>query len=430
MSWNPIPAVFGRHEDGRHWLKVSSAASLAIPFALSPIWTRLFTVEDFAIASLALVVPGLVSTWSTLAFHSAIQTPNEDRAAFALVELSSVITLAVCAILLVTVMLFGDAISSALLGATVPSWLLWLAAPSIIATMVGVTLDEWMIRKGDFRGVANAQLLQAFSAPVMLTIFAGARDRINVVLLAAISSAILGLIARVWLSGAIAAATSYRISFFELKACAKEYRRFPRDASFSNVLTSVAVQLPVVVLGRTFGVEAVGHYARARTLLSMPVSLLVRPATAVFAREGGMAFRTRGEFVPELLASAKTLLVALLPTYLVIGALSPWLYPWFYGPAWAETGRLAQPLAASLLIGTLVSPFAEAFNFARRTGTNVAWQVLRLILLAAALALGARSGSALGLLWWLVGANVVAYAVCAWLIWRVASAHTATVTAP
>jgi len=396
---------------GRNLLSAASLASFAVPLVLAPIWSRVYPLEYFAIAALVQILPGLLTGWSTLAYHTAIHTPREDQDAFTLVCLS------LCLLCLSTLLLLGAcALGREWLGvhllkqAGLGSWL-WFSPVLLFATTTTMIMDYWMARRQCFSELARAMTLQSVISPIVPALGLWSPQSTNFVLLGAVGSAVLGCGLRLQGSGFIGRLRLSAPSVSQMWAVALRFINFPRDVLPSHVLTSFSTQLPQINMARQFGTETVGHFARVGTLLLLPLTVFCKPFMIVFAQEAGRAYREQGNCRPVFLRTLGKLFLLMTPIYAMLALTAPWLYPWFYGATWKEAGLLAQPMAVFYWAAAVCSPLADVMNFGRNTKWDVAWQALRLPVVALSLWWGSRMGGVLGALWTLSIANVLLYGI-------------------
>src|SRR5690606_10440995 len=95
----------------------------AIPIAVSPILTRLYSPEDFGIYALFLAIMAVVSSIASGRYELAIVLPSDDEDAFNIAALCLLIAAGVSLLLLLVVLAFGYKIALAL---ETPSLYLWL----------------------------------------------------------------------------------------------------------------------------------------------------------------------------------------------------------------------------------------------------------------------------------------------------------------
>ncbi len=424
MSVRILQTIFRRWtqadetQRGRILLTGASAVTFAIPFAFSPLWSRLYPVEYFAVAALVQALPGLFAGWSTLAMHNAVHSPKSEEAAIRLAQVGVLGVLGLGIVVSVACLVFAPLVAKVLGGGSDLAPWLWAAPILLVATGGGLVADQLMARRGQYEAMAKCMVIQTLAGPLVPAWGAGAPERANFIVLGLVIVNVLGLSLRFGYSGLL---RDFARAPWNAQNLLEEFRRhlnFPRDVLPGNVLTAVAVQLPQIMLARSFGTEVVGHYARAGTLLTLPSVVFGNAFATVFSREAGRAYRERGDCRAEFVRTLGRLLIVLGPCYAVLAVTSPWLYPWFYGPSWAEAGRLAQPMAVALFFSTVSAPLSAVLYFGRNTTWDLLWQCVRLPVVLGVLVAGTYLGSAVGALWSLAVASAFLYVIYLALSYR------------
>jgi O-antigen/teichoic acid export membrane protein len=394
--------------------------TFVVPFAFSPLWSRVYPVDYFAVAALVQTIPGLFAGWSTLAMHNAVHSPKSEDAAMRLAQVGLLGVVALGAVVAVACLAVAPQVARFLGGGSDLAPWLWAAPLLLVASGGALVADQMMARRGQYEAMAKCMVFQALSGPLVPAWGASAPERANFIVLGLVIVNVLGLALRLSYSRLLHDLARARWGAGHLREEFGRHLNFPRDVLPGNVLTAFAAQLPQVVLARSFGTETVGHYARATTLLTLPSVVFGNAFATVFSREAGSAYRDRGDCRPEFVRTLGRLLLVLGPCYAVLAVASPWLYPWFYGPSWAEAGRLAQPMAVLLFFSAVSAPLSAVLYFGRNTKWDLLWQAVRVPIVLGALMGGAVVGGVLGALWSLAAANALLYLAYLGLSYRLA----------
>lgn len=402
------------------WLSLASIIGFAVPFLLSPIWSRAYPVDYFAATTLVQIIPGLLGGWSTLAYHAAIFTPQSDEDAFALTTLALLILLLVAGCLLLVILIGGHWLAAYFLKQPQVAELLWLSPCLLLCAVASNVIDGWLARNRLFRAIGVSSVVQLLGATLVPMAGLASPTLTNFVLLGAVAGSFAGLVARLSVSRLPSRWMATPPSLGSLRRVAAEYANFPRDVLPSQILSGFSGQLVQIVLARGFDGASVAHYSRAGTLLNAPSTILAKPFAVAFSEEAGRAYREKGSCRDVHLRTLGKLFLVMTPIYLTLAVSGPWLYPWFYGSAWADTGLFAQPLAISIWAATVASPLAEVMNFGRNTKWDLLWQTIRLALIALCLLSPGRPLGVLGVLWSLALANCTAYAIYLWMSYHFA----------
>ena len=110
-----------------HVLTLMTGATIAqaIPIAIAPILTRLYTPSDFGVFALFSSLVSLAAIIATGRYELAIMLPEDDQDAINLMALSVGISLLVSSICLVVVAIFNSQIVALLNNENISTWLNW-----------------------------------------------------------------------------------------------------------------------------------------------------------------------------------------------------------------------------------------------------------------------------------------------------------------
>jgi len=93
-------------------LITGTAVAQAIPVAISPILTRLYSPEDFGVLALFIAITSIISVFATLRFEIAIPQAKHSRDAAAVTALSLLLCTSISLFLLIIVSLLGHEIAA------------------------------------------------------------------------------------------------------------------------------------------------------------------------------------------------------------------------------------------------------------------------------------------------------------------------------
>ena len=95
----------------------------AIPIAISPILTRIYTPEDFGVFALFIAITAILGTVANGRYELAIMLPKKDEDAINIFALGFIITCFISLILLILVVIFNDYFTKLLGNEEISFWL-------------------------------------------------------------------------------------------------------------------------------------------------------------------------------------------------------------------------------------------------------------------------------------------------------------------
>ena len=358
--------------------------------AASPFLTRLYTPTDFGSFAVFTALVLTTSVVATLRLETAVVLPerDEDAAAIAWVALTA------AAVASGIVALAGLALAPALtraLGAPALAALWGLIPLTMLLIATFQVLSGWILREQRYGALGLRNLAQGVgTAGVQLGLGATGVGALGLLLgqAAGYLTALGGLTSRRGLL------RQPRPDLAAMKHVLIRYRRFPLISSWSALLNTAGLQVPLLVISAVYGQVVVGLLGLTMRVLVAPLALLGRNVAQVFLGEVSAGTRTSGGSLERRLRSTSLALLAVgvVPTGVLVVS-GPWLFGVVFGPQWVEAGEYGRLLAVGFLAQFVVSPISQTLLVLERQGTQLLWDVGRVALTVGAPLCAARLGA-------------------------------------
>jgi O-antigen/teichoic acid export membrane protein len=143
-------------------LMTGTTIAQAIPIAISPILTRIYTPEDFGIFALYMSIASLVAVLATGRYELAIMLPKKNEDAVNIIALSVIITFLVSIISLLIVFVFNTQITALLGNTEVSAWLYFIPI-TVFTTGIYQSFNYWSNRKKQYKRLAVSRVIKSGS---------------------------------------------------------------------------------------------------------------------------------------------------------------------------------------------------------------------------------------------------------------------------
>lgn len=339
-------------------LMTGTTIAQAIPIAISPILTRIYSPSDFGVLALFSSLVSIVAIIATGRYELAIMLPEDDSDAVNLLALSVLISFAVSFISLLVVFVFNTQIASLLGNPAISDWLYWVPV-SILLTGIYQALNYWSSRKKHFERLAISRISQSASAATANLSFGyfglGVSGLIGGSLIGqSCSTGVLGW--QVWRDEKNRAVS---ISKNSMMRNAKRYQKFPLINSLHAFSDSVQTSGIVFVISAFFGSSILGFYSFTLRVLRMPLSLIGSSVSQVFFQKATQTYNGGGELHLLLNKTMIKLAMIAIPIFVIIIFFAPDMFLLFFGKAWREAGVYAQILSPWIFLNFIVSPISQ-----------------------------------------------------------------------
>jgi lipopolysaccharide exporter len=390
-------------------LMIGTTIAQAIPIAISPILTRIYTPEDFGLLALYMAVATIVAVISTGRYELAIMLPLKDEDAANVLALSITIAALMSLISLVLIWIFNSEIVGLLGNQEIGFWLYFIPL-SIMLVGAYNSFTYWSNRKKQYKRLSQSKVVQSSSmglAQITLGLAKGGGNGLIMGWLVGQFVALIALVSLVWKNDKDKLRKLSRIKMIGL---ARHYKNFPLINSWSALLNTASLQVPIILLSVLFNVTVTGFFSLAQRILQMPMSLLGAAIGQVYFEEAAKLKNNKPEIRRITLdIHKKLLMVGLLPvtTILLFG---DDLFALFFSEPWREAGEYAQLISIWIFFVFVSSPLSHLMTIYEKHIESVLFNMVLFLSRIITFLLG----------WWLIQdayTTIAIYAVVGAVVW-------------
>ncbi|MBD7960321.1 oligosaccharide flippase family protein [Comamonas sp. Sa2CVA6] len=354
----------------------------AIPIAISPILTRLYSPEEFGRFALYMAVALIASVLVTGRYELAILLPRQDRDALHIAALAMALSIAISAVLLLVVLFLAQPIAVLLGDAALAPWLYWVPASTLLLGLYQ-SLNYWSNRKAQYKRLAISRTVQSGSAALaqLGSGYAG--------------SGAVGLVGGQITGQVLATSVLARLIWREdhglirtlrplrSVALAKKYINFPKYLIVAHGFNTASGQMPVLLLSALFNTTAAGFFTLTQRVMAAPMALVAGALGDVFRQEASQAYMRQGQCKAIYQKTFKRLLLISIVPFTIFFFVAPALFAWMFGEQWRVAGEYAQILTPMAFLQFITSPLSSMFMLAEKQKIDLLWQICLLVLVVA-----------------------------------------------
>ena len=390
-------------------LMTGTITAQAIPIAISPILTRMYTPEEFGLLALFLALFSILSIVATGRYELAIMAPESDDEAKNIVFLAIIVSTAIFFITIIPIWIFGSEIADSLGNSKIKNYLYFVPF-TVLAFGIYRSIEYWLNRQKKYRSMAENKLLQTTSISTLQVIF-GLFTKSGLIL-----GSIFGWIATIF---AISKRSKIRYGDFKLKETSKvlfKYKHYPLLQAPSSLLNGVAQNSPVLVISKSFVESTVGFFSLVSKVLFVPAGLVSKSIGQVYFQKISEHAKTAPHLLlTEVYKVALSLSALSIVLFVPVVVFGEELFSIVFGKDWAQAGEYAQILAYAVAIKFVVSPLSTMFLAVDRIKIASIWQLAYFCVTISVLIL-ATSFDFITFLWIYVISEVFSYLIYLLLI--------------
>ena len=362
-----------KSEFSRNVLTLMTGTSIAqaIPIAISPILTRIYTPEDFGIFAIYMSIAAIISVIATGRYEMAIMLPAKDEEVNSLVKLILLMLSSVTLVLFLIVFLFNAQITSLFDNKEISNWLYFLPV-SIFLVGIYQVFNYLLIREKNFKRLAkNKVIVSITNGSTQLLIGLSLQNSFGFLL-----GNILGYIVSIYFIFKSQVINKYfKFKNLPIKNVAKKYNNFPKYDLPSVLVNVLANQLPILTFGKFFGLGVLGSYALMYKVLMMPINLLSNTILDVFKQRATEDYNKYGNCKEIYIKTFKRLILIGIIPFSILGVFAPNIFTFIFGDQWKVAGEFAQIMTPMFYVKFVISPLSYTFFIVNKQKFNFYGQI-------------------------------------------------------
>ena len=367
-----------KSEFNRNVLTLMTGASVAqaIPIAISPILTRIYTPEDFGVLALFGAISVTFGSIANGRYELAIMLPKEDDDAINIAALGLFIAFIFSFVLLIPAVFLNDQITRLLGNEEVGFWLYFVPFSMFMTGFYNV-LNYLNTRQKSYKDIAQATIYRSL---VSASFQVG---------LGILKSGAAGLISGQLASQLVAnfrlarnVQSSYqlqKITNHKMKKLAFRYKNFPLFSSWGDLANNLSIHLVNVLVSIFYNISTLGFLILAQKVLQFPSIIIGSTLGQVFYQEATYEKQKTGLAVKSYKSTFKKLIVVSLISFVPLYFIVEDLFVFVFGENWRLAGAYAMILIPLIAVQFISSALSGIFNVFEKQKVVLIWQVILLI---------------------------------------------------
>jgi len=334
-------------------LMTGTTIAQAIPIAISPILTRIYTPEDFGVFALFLAITGVFSVVASGRYELALMLPKKEEDAINIFALGMIIILFLTSFLFLSIFLFHPYLLDILQNEEIGYWLYFIPIAFFLIGFFNL-LSYYNNRQKNYKDIANATIVKS----IVLAIVQLTMGFLKMSASGLISGQIVSsLFANLQLMKNIVKDKPLlsKVSKVKMIALAKRYKDFPKYQAPHAMLNTFSSYLPVYIFTPFFGLGVVGLYALSTRIVFTPMMILAGASAKVYNQKVTKLYNDKGDTYGFTIRLLKSLFKKVIIPFLFIIIFAPDIFSFIFGEEWREAGVYTQILSPWLLLNGFVS---------------------------------------------------------------------------
>ena len=345
----------------------------------SPVLSRLFTPEDFALLASFTSVTSLCVIFCSGKYEMAILLPEKDSDARNILRLSLSVCALMCCILppvIIGIGRFNEAFNT-----LVANNIVLVAVVFVLCSNMCESFRYYFLRKKQFKAISSRTVVVSLTT-VGLNLLGGYFFYSHKIFVTSTTAAqMVALILFIFLFFRLFGKEKQPWSFAAIKQPLVRYWKFPAFTMSGQLLNSLTLNMPILVLANYFSDTMIGLYAFVYKIASLPMTVIGTNVTQVFMQRVSQSSPSEQKRI--FLKTSGALFLLILPPAVVGVIFAPQLFSFIFGEKWIPAATLARLMAPMLVIRFATSPVSAIYSIKEKNLLSFIYQIVRLVLMVA-----------------------------------------------
>jgi O-antigen/teichoic acid export membrane protein len=327
----------------------------AIPIAISPVLTRIYTPEDFGILAIFTSITLIFGSIANGRYEIAIMLPEDNKKAINIFALGFIINLCLSFFLFLVVLIFNGSITNLIGNNEIRIWLYFTPLTVFFIGFFNL-LNYFNNRLKNYKGIASATIYKSIAIAVIQLILGFLKKGPTGLISGQIISQFYGnlKLAKFILKDK---ALISKINFSDIKSVAKKYKDFPKFSLLATLANSLSYSLFGLLISAIFSLVTLGFYSLVQRVLLMPSLLIGSSIGQVFYQEAMLEKQETGSVIVIFKKTLKKLILIGVPAFSFFFLIVEELFVIVFGEEWRVAGEYAAIVTPLFFVRFIVSVF-------------------------------------------------------------------------
>lgn len=362
-------------------LLTGTTAAQIIPFAVSPVLTRLYSPDDFGVLALFFSICSILSVVAAGRYELSIVIPEKDEEAANITALAIWISVFFAVLLQIVFAVFNSGIASLLGNESISFWLYFVPLVVFMMSLYNI-LRYFSIRIKDFKNVAVTRAVKSA---------AGAVFKLALGFIGFTSGGLVTgeIVSHFFGNTSLVRNVYKRKEFFsgvsraKMAEEAKKYSDFPKFSLPGALSNSLSLNLNSFFLTSLFSLAVLGQYALVNKAVSVPLTLIGSSVSDAYFQRAAQERNETGTAKNAFIQSAKYLSLIAVPVFFVLFFFGEEFFAFVFGESWRVAGSYAKILSFLVAVRLVAAPLSVTMSTFEKQRTSLMLTLLQLALMVA-----------------------------------------------
>jgi O-antigen/teichoic acid export membrane protein len=359
-------------------LMTGTTIAQAIPIAISPILTRIYSPADFGLFALFIAITSIFGSIANGRYELAIMLPKKDEDAINIVALGFIITSIMSITLLLFVVIFNDFFTNLLNNEEIALWLYFVPL-TVFFTGFWNVLNYFHNRKKMYKEIANATILKSIILTILQLTLGFMKQGAFGLMTGQMASQLFST-TRLFINILKEKSLIEKISKVKIIGLAKRYKNFPKFSMWAVLANTSSTHVTNILISSFFNMATLGFYSLVQRVLAAPSTLIGAAVGQVFFQEATKERHKTGKAVKSFDGTIKKLFFIGVPSFGILFFFVEDIFSIVFGEEWLVAGTYAKTLMPLFFIRFVVATVSHINNVFELQKLALIWQLTLLFL--------------------------------------------------
>ena len=340
-------------------LMIGTTIAQAIPIAISPILTRIYTPEDFGVFALFVSITSILGSIANGRYELAIMLPKKDEDAINIVALGIIITVIFSFLVFLVILIFHNQIVNVLNNKEISTWLYFIPLVVLLTGLYNV-LNYWNNRKKYYKDLAKATVIKSIAGGIIQLSLGFLKVGVSGLISGQIVSQIFanGKLLRNLVKEKVLLKSIRKVKIIVMY---RRYIDFFKYSSIAALFNSFYHKGMPILINMFYSSAVVGWYFFSNKIVRLPLNLIFGSLSRVYYQKASVLYNEKKirelyYFTIKIQFKVGIILLFLL-TILSLGG--PFIFGLIFGKNWIEAGEYIRYFAVFVFFNMLYSPISS-----------------------------------------------------------------------
>ena len=360
-------------------LTIGTGLAQTIPMLFYPILGRIFTPLEFGVLGIITSITAILTALASGNYEYSILIAATKKNAINIIGLVILISFSFLLISSIIFHLFSGHIEAIFKEPGVKKWLFICPICAFMITIYNC-YNEFCVRNKFFVEISFNKITNSTSTTLGKLFFGLLKFPGNGLVIGDLTGRIISAGACIFRFLKKERNSLILISFKRMRHLIRRYIEFPKLGLPAELLNTIGVSIPVLLIGAYSNSTEVGYYAMTMNVISIPIGILSASIKDVFRQRANEEYLRTGNCADIFKRLLKVLVIWVFIGSLILFFILPDVFSVVLGRQWQVAGEYSQILLPMISLSFICFSLSGVFVITEKMNISLYWQIYYVVI--------------------------------------------------